>query len=62
MQISVDETTYRKGLYYITVVTDQVRTSVLHVAQDRDVNSVSEFYDRLSAEQKAGIESVCMDM
>lgn len=62
VQISVDETSYRKGHDYVTVVTDQERSSVLHVAQNRDVVSLIGFYDQLSAEQKAGIKSVCMDM
>ncbi len=61
-RISVDETAYRKGHDYITVVTDQVQGVVLHVADDRKTGSLAEFYALLSEEQKAGIESVCMDM
>ena len=61
-RISVDETAYRKGHDYITVVTDQVQGTVLHVADDRKTGSLAEFYALLSEEQKAGIESVCMDM
>jgi len=60
--ISVDETSYRKGHDYVTVVTDQLQSAVLHVAENRDTESLSEFYTVLSAEQKDGIESVCMDM
>ncbi|MGB1062086.1 MAG: ISL3 family transposase [Ketobacter sp.] len=61
-QISVDETSYRKGHDYVTVVTDQDQAVVLHVAENREVGSLTEFYDLLSVEQKSGIESVCMDM
>ena len=61
-RISVDETAYRKGHDYITVVTDQVQGTVLHVADDRKTGSLAEFYALLSEEQKVGIESVCMDM
>lgn len=61
-RISVDETAYRKGHDYITVVTDQVQGTVLHVADDRKTGSLAEFYALLNEEQKAGIESVCMDM
>ncbi len=61
-RISVDETAYRKGHDYITVVTDQVKGTVLHVADDRKTGSLAEFYALLSEDQKAGIESVCMDM
>tara|TARA_B110000503_G_scaffold57658_2_gene92350 strand:- start:799 stop:1278 length:480 start_codon:yes stop_codon:yes gene_type:complete len=59
--ISVDETFCRKGHGYITVATDQVRGTVLHVADDRKTGSLAEFYALLSEEQKQGIESVCMD-
>jgi len=61
-QISVDETSYRKGHDYVTVVTDQQQAAVLHVAENRETESLAEFYDLLSGDQKAGIESVCMDM
>lgn len=60
--ISVDETSYRKGHDYVTVVTDQQQGAVLHVAENRESDSLSEFYAALSAGQKDGIESVCMDM
>ena len=60
--LSVDETSYRKGHDYVTVVTDQQQGAVLHVAENRDTDSLSEFYAVLSTEQKDGIESVCMDM
>jgi len=61
-QISVDETSYRKGHDYVTVVTDQEQSAVLHVAENRETESLAEFYDLLSEDQKADIESVCMDM
>ena len=60
--LSVDETSYRKGHDYVTVVTDQQQGAVLHVAENRDTDSLSEFYAVLSTEQKDSIESVCMDM
>lgn len=60
--ISVDETAYQKGHDYITVVTDQDQGIVLHVAEERTTDSLSTFYDELSAEQKASIKSVSMDM
>ena len=61
-QISVDETSYRKGHDYVTVVTDQEQAVVLHVAENRETGSLAECYELLSEEQKKGIESVCMDM
>ncbi len=61
-RLSVDETSYRKGHDYVTLVTDQDQAVVLHVAEDRHTGSLAEFYAELSAGQKDGIESVCMDM
>lgn len=61
-KLSVDETAYRKGHDYITVVTDQEQGVVLHVAENRETHSLGEFYELLSEAQKSGIESVCMDM
>ena len=61
-RLSADETAYRKGHDYITVVTDQEQDKVLHVAQERDTQSLKSFYDLLTGEQIAGIEAVCMDM
>lgn len=61
-RLSVDETSYRKGHDYVTVVTDQDQGVVLHVAEDRHTESLKSFYELLSEHQLAGIESVCMDM
>ncbi|TCO75049.1 ISL3 family transposase [Chromatocurvus halotolerans] len=61
-RLSVDETSYRKGHDYITVVTDQASGTVLHVADDRVTASLGSFYEQLDEEQRNGIEAVCMDM
>ena len=61
-RLSVDETSYRKGHDYITVVTDQASGTVLHVAEDRVTASLGGFYDQLDEDQRSGIEAVCMDM
>jgi transposase len=61
-RLSVDETAYRKGHDYITVVTEQESGTVLHVAEDRLTSSLGSFYDQLDADQLNGIEAVCMDM
>jgi len=61
-RLSVDETSYRKGHDYVTLVTDQDQAVVLHVADDRNTDSLAGFYAQLSETQKDGIESVCMDM
>lgn len=61
-RLSVDETAYRKGHDYITVVTDQESGTVLHVAEERLTTSLSSFYEQLDEDQLSGIDVVCMDM
>ncbi|MGD8630424.1 MAG: transposase, partial [Gammaproteobacteria bacterium] len=56
--IGVDETSFRKRHDYVTVVFDQAGQTVLHVADDRGEVSLTGFYETLSADQRAGIESV----
>ena len=62
VRIGVDETSFRKCHDYVTVVSDQDSGRVLHVADERDQDSLWEFYKGLSVEQKTAIESVAMDM
>ena len=61
-RLSVDETSYRKGHDYITVVTDQASGTVVHVAEERVTASLGSFYEQLDEDQRNGIEAVCMDM
>ena len=59
-RISVDETSFRKGHDYVTVVSDGA--TVLHVADDRKQSSLAEFYSGLSEAELGAIKSVSMDM
>ncbi len=61
-RIGVDETAFRKRHDYVTVVSDQDNGTVLHVADDRSLESLGGYYDTLSEAQKGGIESIAMDM
>lgn len=61
-RLSVDETAFRKGHNYITVVSDQQTGAVVHVSDDRRIESLSIFYGTLTSSQKQQIEAVCMDM
>ena len=58
--IGVDETAFKKGHDYVTIVSDGKR--VLHVADERKTSSLDSYYDTLTDEQKAGIVSISMDM
>ncbi len=59
-RIGVDETSFRKGHDYVTIVSDGQK--VLHVADERKKASLESYYDTLSDTQKAEIESISMDM
>lgn len=59
-RIGVDETSFRKGHDYVTIVS--AGGKVLHVSDERKKASLQSYYDTLSDSQKAGIESVSMDM
>lgn len=61
-RIGVDETSFRKRHDYVTVVSDQDNSIVLHVGDDRTQDSLKAYYTGLSEQQKAAIESVSMDM
>src|SRR5438876_3972193 len=60
--VGVDETSYQKRHEYVTVVSDLERSRVLHVADDRGQEALDEFWTSLSAEQRASVEAVAMDM
>lgn len=58
--IGVDETSFKKGHDYVTVVSEGKQ--VLHVADERKTSSLDSYYDTLTDEQKVGIVSISMDM
>lgn len=60
--LGVDETSFRKRHDYVTVVSDQDSGDVLHVAEERKKENLKAWYDTLTAEQKAAIESISMDL
>lgn len=60
--VGVDETSFRKGHRYVTVVQDQESGNVLHVTEGRGGETLDEFYETLGTERVSKIESVSMDM
>lgn len=61
--ICVDETSFRKGHKYITVVSDETSGKVLYVGIGRTKKVLKNWYMGLPPpEQLAGIQSVSMDM
>ncbi len=61
-RIGIDETSFQKRHEYVTVVSDLVESTVLFVADDRKTDSLSPFYESLSALQRQAVECVAMDM
>jgi len=61
-RIGVDETAFKKRHDYVTIVSDQEEGTVLHVGSDRKKETLKAWYESLTEEQRAAIESVSMDM
>ena len=61
-RLGVDETSFRKRHDYVTIVSDKEQQNVLHVADDRGQDSLTEYFDTMTEEQKSNVESVSMDM
>jgi transposase len=60
--VGVDETSFRRGHEYVSIVSDLERSRVLYVADDRKTESLDGFWKTLPPEQLASIEGVAMDM
>lgn len=61
-KLGVDEKAFRKGHKYLTLVNDLQRNRVLYVAEDREQRSLDGFWSTITAEQRASIEAVALDM
>ena len=63
-RIGVDETACKRGQHYVTVFADMDNKRVLHVAEGRSAETVTEFKNDLTAHQGVPerIEHVSMDM
>lgn len=59
--IAVDETSYRKGHTYLTLVVDHKTGSVVWAAPGHDKATFRSFFQELSAEQRASIQIVSGD-
>jgi len=61
-KIGVDEKAFEKGHEYVTIVHDAGSESVIHVADERKTEVLTDFYHPFSAEELRQVESVTMDM
>jgi len=60
--VGVDEKAAGKGQDYITVVSDLDAGTVEYIADERRQASLDGYFEKFTAEQRAGIEAVAMDM
>ena len=60
--LGIDEHSYLKHFQFVTMVVDLERQTVLHVADDRTAETLAEYFDGLSIEERLAIEAVVMDM
>ncbi len=58
----VDETSFKRRHEYVTVLSDQDRGVVVHVADGRGREVLDSFYQSFTEEERASTESVAMDM
>ena len=61
-RLSVDETSFKRGHRYVTVVSDSETKAVLHVAPGRGREALEAFCRRVGKRRLAAVESVSMDM
>jgi transposase len=61
VNIGIDETSYKKGHKYLTVVVDHDTNSVVWCHKGFGKGILSKFFDQLSPEQRASIECVTAD-
>ena len=60
--IGIDEKAIAKGHTYFTLVSDLLRGTVEHVAEDRKEESLDGYFQSLTTEQLEAIEAVAVDM
>jgi transposase len=60
--IMIDEIAIRKGHSYMTVIADYFTGRVLWMGSNRDKETLDDFFEGLTASQKATIKAVAMDM
>jgi len=61
-QLGVDEKAFTRGHRYFTIVNDLSRSRVLFVSENRETQSLDEFWNSLTPEQLQSVEAVAMDM
>lgn len=60
--IGVDETSYKRGHRYITVVTDHVRGVVVWIGKGKGSDTLAEFFKKLGPDRASRLKLITMDM
>jgi len=60
--LGLDEKSFKRGHSYVTLLTDLEQSRVLEVVEDRTTEAAGQLWDTLSAEQRAAVEAVAVDM
>ena len=60
--LGIDETSFQKRHEYVTVICDQEKGHVVHVADGRSASAVEEYLGDFDDESRAAVETVAMDM
>lgn len=60
--LCVDELAVRKGHHYLTIVANNETGEVLYVAEDRNSDSLAQFFKTLAPELLLSIEAIAMDI
>ncbi|MFQ5473298.1 MAG: ISL3 family transposase [Dehalococcoidia bacterium] len=60
--IGVDETSYKRGHRYLTVVSDLMTGNVIWIGEGKGADTLNQFFDELGATRCAKLQLVSMDM
>ena len=60
--LAIDEIAIRKGHNYMTVVMDYISGNIVWMGPGRNIETLNEFFAKLTDKQKQGIEAVTIDM
>lgn len=60
--VGIDEKAIRKGHRYLTIATDLQRSAVLWMGEDRKAETLDGFWQSWTAERRAQVKAVAMDM
>lgn len=61
-RLGVDEKAVAKGHVYMTLVCDLERATIEHVAEERKRASLEQYFEQFTAQERAAIKAVAMDM